>query len=136
MTVPWAAMIEALKELAVAWHMVRRRPFSATVRQLGQLDLAVEPIDPAGRWPEAHRVSRAIHAVSRRLPWTSTCLMQAVAAQRMLRRRGIASTCYLGMAATNAATDPLAAHAWVRVGDHMITGFCNEADYRVIAVFA
>lgn len=130
-------MFEASRELVMAWYSVRLRPFSNTVCHLGRLDLAARSNLAPEKWPDAQRVSRAIHAIARRTPWTSTCLMQAVAAQRMLRRRGIASVCYLGISTGNAFdADPLSAHAWVCAGDHMITGFCNESDYRVIAVFA
>lgn len=132
---PWRAMVEAAVEVTWAWFRVRRQPFSVVARHLGRIDMASLPTSAPSRWPEAQRVSRAIHAISRRTPWTSTCLMQAVAAQRMLRRRSVPSAAYLGIANGNATTDPLLAHAWVRVGDRMITGFCNEDDYRVIAIF-
>ncbi len=90
-----------------------------------------------GRAAEVAGLAWAIQAVGRRTPWVSTCLMQALAAQRMLRRRNIPATVYLAMLAGGRKTsDPLLAHAWVRCGDRVITGQCDESQYRVIATFA
>ena len=49
----------------------------------------------------------------------------------MLRRRGIPSTLYLGM-----TRDPVAAHAWLRVGDTNVTGGRDVERYAVVASFA
>ena len=53
-------------------------------------------------------------------PWMQAlCLPRALAAQTMLRRRGIASKLCLGVTREGGA---LAAHAWVEVGQEMIVG--------------
>ena len=60
------------------------------------------------------------------------CLPQAVGAQRMLRRRGIPSTLYLGI-------NPAAgydAHAWVRVGNLIVTGGPRPDQFAVVSSFA
>jgi len=69
---------------------------------------------------QAQRVGWAVSAVARRTPWKSACLVQAIAAKAMLRRRGIASTLYLGLARDDNQT--LQAHAWLSCGADMITG--------------
>ena len=46
----------------------------------------------------AQSIGWAVRAVARLTPWESACLVQAMAAKRMLRRRGIPSTLYLGLA--------------------------------------
>jgi hypothetical protein len=74
----------------------------------------------------------AIEAAARHLPWHPVCLPQAVAAQWMLRRRGIPSTLYLG-------ADPTAdyhAHAWVRAGTTIVTGGPLEKRFAVVSSFA
>jgi hypothetical protein len=48
----------------------------------------------------------------------------------MLRRRGIRSTLYLGV-----ARDPITAHAWLRVGALNVTGGQDVARYAVVASF-
>jgi transglutaminase superfamily protein len=67
---------------------------------------------------EATMVGPAVAAAARHLPWHPTCLRQALAAQRMLRRRGIANRLHLGVT----SVDDFRPHAWVAVGGHPIVG--------------
>lgn len=62
----------------------------------------------------------AIQAASRYTPWRSNCLAQALAANRMLQRRRLPSTLYIGVA--KPVDQPLAAHAWLRCGEQFVTG--------------
>jgi len=81
---------------------------------------------------DVQRIKWAVAAAARILPWNPVCLPQAVAAQWMLRRRGIPSTFYLG-------TDPAnqyAAHAWVRAGRIVVTGGDDPRRYTVVSTFA
>ena len=125
----------AQTELVFGWVLVRMAPFRWVARQLGHSGaVAGPPLDA-----DAVRVAEvawAIAAVSRRTPIPYTCLMQAVAAQRMLRRRRIPSTAYLAMAADTSNGRSLAAHAWVRCGTRVVVGACDESRFRVIARFA
>lgn len=83
---------------------------------------------------EVQQVAWAIRAVSRRTPWQSNCLAQAVAGQLMLRRRRIAGTLYIGVMKNGA--DALAAHAWLRSHEIIVTGGGQLDRYRVIACFS
>jgi hypothetical protein len=76
-------------------------------------------------------VGWAVAVAARRTPWRSLCLEQAIAAKMMLRRRGIASTMYLGVTAR-----PVHAHAWVRIGDLNVTGGSDVDRFAVVAMFA
>lgn len=127
---------QAAMELVFAWGCVRLLPFRWVVRYLGQPGAMAAPLQP-DMLPAAGRIAWAVQAVARRGPVTFTCLMQAVAAQRMLRRRNIPATVYLAMlAGRQGSGNPLLAHAWVRCGDRVVTGQCDESQYRVIATFA
>jgi len=77
-----------------------------------------------------------VQAVARHLPWRFVCLPQAIAAQRMLRRRGVASTLYLGVAPDREKPDAIAAHAWLRAGDKIVTGERESRHQRQVASFA
>jgi hypothetical protein len=81
--------------------------------------------------PAARDVAWGIGAAAARSPWRSKCLEQAIAAKMMLRRRGVPSTLYLGM-----MREPVAAHAWVRVGERNVTGGQDVRRYAVVASFA
>lgn len=124
-----AQVAEAIAYLALARVAVLALPFRVLTRRLGVRHAETPAI--AGADPASRRVAWAIAAAARRAPWRSECLEQAIAAKAMLRRRGIASTLYLGM-----ARDPVAAHAWLRVGDTNVTGGPDVARYAVVASFA
>lgn len=80
------------------------------------------------------RISWAVATASRHLPWNCTCLAQAIAGKAMLKSRGVPSTLYLGLA-KNGETQ-LQAHAWLRCGERIITGWQGMGRYTVIATFA
>lgn len=132
----WAAV-----ELAYAWWLVRCRPFRRVAAALGT---AAAPLEPPPQVAlsavdarRARDIGWAVHALARRLPQL-TCLMQVLAARRMLRRRGIAATTFLGILADRpaAASDPLLAHAWLYCGTRVIVGDGDLSQYRVIASFS
>lgn len=120
---------EAIAYLALARLAVIVLPFRVLAPRLGVHRAETPPgtvLDP-----ESRRVAWAVAAAASRTRWRSDCLEQAIAAKAMLRRRGIANTLYLGMAG-----DPVAAHAWLRVGDLNVTGGRDVAHYAVVASFA
>ena len=55
-----------------------------------------------------------------RVPWRSTCLVQALAARRWLARRGVASELVLGARKPGGAE--LDAHAWLKAGERIVVG--------------
>lgn len=124
-----AQVAEAIAYLALARVAVIALPFRLIARRLGTRQAETPAV--AGVHPASRHVAWAIAAASRRMPWRTECLEQAIAAKAMLRRRGIASTLYLGM-----LRDPVAAHAWLRVGDLNVTGGQDVARYAVVASFA
>ncbi len=90
----------------------------------------------------AHQVGRAVRTAANNTPWQSACLVQALAAQRMLQQRGIGGAFYLG-AATRAATQAenseppgLAAHAWLKCNDDFITGEAGHEQYAILSSFS
>jgi hypothetical protein len=66
------------------------------------------------------RVAFAIPRMGARVPWKGTCLVQALAAQRWLARRGIGSEIVLG--ARKAGDKGIDAHAWLKAGDRIVVG--------------
>lgn len=85
---------------------------------------------PALAW----KVSWVVRRVADAVPFTAVCLQQAIAAQWMLRWRGIASQLTVGVrreaeaSRTAAGRDPaqrLSYHAWLQVGGECVVG-CKE----------
>jgi hypothetical protein len=112
-------LLEATADLTRASVELRVAPKSRTVARLGNLQTteAAGRVGPEQR-AEAERVGRAVARVARRLPWHPSCLRQALAVQRMLRRRGIAGLLHLGVTGVGES----AAHAWVTVDGHPVVG--------------
>ena len=126
--------LEAATLLAGARFLVRFAPMRWYSPLLGTRMAESEPEAP----PEADAIARevgwAVRTVARRTPWASVCLPQAMAARWMLRRRGVASTLYLGVAIEE--EKGLLAHAWLRAGRRIVTGRDVMARYEPIARFA
>lgn len=80
------------------------------------------------------KVSRAVHTMSRVTWWESQCLVKAYAAMKMLNRRGISSTLYLGSGRDEQGN--MAAHAWLRSGSYLVTGKEGHERYTVVGMFA
>jgi hypothetical protein len=125
-------LVEAAALSTLAALLIRLFHFRRLAPRLGRhMAVSPEEQDESGR-EKAARVCRAIDVAARHLPWKPVCLPQAVAAQWMLRRRGISSTLYLG-------TDPAQAyhaHAWVRSGTTIVTGGPLEDRFTVVSSFA
>lgn len=82
----------------------------------------------------AVKVGWAIHAVSKRTPWESKCLVRAITAQVILHQKKISSTMYLGVAKDE--NKKLTAHAWVRCGSYILTGADEMKNFVQVAKFA
>lgn len=78
-------------------------------------------------------VSDALITMSRHTFWESKCLVMAIAALKMLERRGIDSTLYLGIARDTSGK--MIAHAWLRSGPYYITGFEGMERFTVVGKF-
>jgi hypothetical protein len=115
--------------LGIARAAVVALPFRMIAPRLGiaRAESPATTVVPTG----SGAVARAVAAAAHRPPWRSRCLEQAIAAQAMLRRRGIESTLYLGV-----AKDPVVAHAWLRVGPVNVTGGEDVERFAVVASFA
>ncbi|MEA2431643.1 MAG: hypothetical protein QOI19_2116 [Thermoleophilaceae bacterium] len=125
-------LIEAALALTRASLELRVLPSSRVVGLLGahrgvESDGAVGSAERG----EAELVGRMVSRVASRLPWAPSCLRQALAAQRMLRRRQIDSSLHLGVTGPHEAT----AHAWVTVGGQPIVGGAGLDRYVPLAAF-
>ncbi len=79
-------------------------------------------------------VQQAIQVMSRHTCWESKCLVRAIAAMKMLQRRNLESTLYLGTSKNELAE--LTAHAWLRCGSFYITGAEVMEQFTVVGKFA
>ncbi len=118
------ALLTAGLSLCRARLEVRLRPF----RKIASSLETPEPSQPltATETEQLEAIGWAIRALGARVPWFRNCLVQAVAAKRLLGRRGIASTLHLGVAPCIEQTS-FEAHAWLEVGGRIVVGRSEQA---------
>jgi hypothetical protein len=118
--------------LAIAGFAIAVLPF----RNIGILAGRSIPPLKIRRQTHLNRVRRirwAISASAARVPWRALCFQQGLAAQLMLRRRGIPSVLYYGAAQDD--RDGLSAHVWVRDGDVDVIGGEIADRFTILATF-
>ena len=80
--------------------------------------------------PPAERIAWAIRVVSRYLPGTRNCLVQSLAAQAMLARRGYPARLRIGVAKDEGGR--LKAHAWVECEGNIVIGSRGVSQYTAL----
>lgn len=134
-------LLETLFWLAIARLAMVTLPFRWLTLNMGER-MAETPIEtlPLEQRRTLFRIAWAIRKLSPHTPWQSKCLVQAMTAKRMLQRRKINSTLYLGVLINKendpADSDPLKAHAWLRSGRMLLTGAPGHRRFTVVATFA
>ncbi|MEX0685336.1 MAG: lasso peptide biosynthesis B2 protein [Balneolales bacterium] len=78
----------------------------------------------------AWNVANSVESVSRRVPWKSTCLVQAAAGKIMLNRRRLPATLYLGVNKNLREAGSIKPHAWLTSGPTVVIG--GDIDKYVI----
>jgi hypothetical protein len=77
------------------------------------------------------QIVRALATAGQRTPFRATCLIEALAAEAMLRRRGDDARFRLGV--VRPSDNGLAAHAWVELdGEVIVGGLDTLASYAVL----
>ena len=133
-------LAEAMFGLLAARIALMFVPFPRLARQFGTL---VSPSDPRVRAARtdadfrqnsiAGDISRAVTRAARYAPFKAVCLPQAIAAHRMLRRRGIASVMHFG--AAKGQIKSLDTHAWLDAAGVEVTGYPVAKQLAEIACF-
>ena len=112
-------------------------PFRLLATLLGEPqageDRSIAALD-ADEIAKACAVRRAILRVGGQLPWQSSCLVRALAAWMMLRRRHLPSVLQLGVR-TGPPAQGLSAHAWLKCGEVEVVGVETAAEFTPLAAF-
>lgn len=121
---------EAVVLSACYRYQILHRPFAKIAPAIGISRLET-PEDPASA--QVFAIKKAVEVVCKRMPWSCTCLVRALTAKKMLNRRGMGCTLYMGVAKD--AAGKMEAHAWLRCGDCYVTGGDGSAEYAVTAIY-
>lgn len=115
-------------------RLLMYRPFVKVAPRLGA-KTEETPIDHLTTdISQLKHISSALDVVSRHTLWDSKCLVKAIAGMKMLERRRIDSTLYLGTAKDE--NGGLIAHAWLRSGPLYLTGADVMNRFIVVEKFA
>ena len=79
----------------------------------------------------AIKVSYCVNQICEKTSWESKCLVRALTAQKLLMKKRISSTLYLGCGMEG---EKMIAHAWLRCGEAYVTGGNGEG-YAVVDKF-
>ena len=119
----------------LAWaRILKIKPFSKISPSLGEQMKETTFTTSEDNRKILSDVSNSIYRMSRYTFWESECLVKAIAAMKMLERRQIESTLYLGTAKDKSGK--LVAHAWLRSGPYYITGKETMDRFTVVSKFA
>lgn len=122
--------------ITLAWaRILLLIPFAKLARQLG--NKAQETSNQHAMLEHSiiiKHVASAVNITSRYTLWDSKCLVRAIAGSKMLERRRIDSTLYMGTARDEYGQ--LIAHAWLRSGPLYITGASEMFRFTVVENFA
>jgi hypothetical protein len=89
--------------------------------------------EPREIYKYAASVSRIVDRICTKTAWESKCLVRALTAQKLLLRKDLHSTMYLGCKLEDGK---MVAHAWLRCGEMYVTGGNGaEAGYAIVDKF-
>lgn len=125
----WLSVAEAILWLLAARLALRLVAFQTLEEWVGRPSR--DTVQGAERIEICRGVQWVISKASALLPGETVCFPRAIAAQRMLRRRGIQTTLYYG--AMTLPSRELKAHVWLQDGAFGIVGFENAEDYHILA---
>lgn len=121
-------LVEAGTALIAASAMVRLLPFRRAIRS-GSIQLGRRGRDPT----ELRALCWSVERVAGTLPWRPLCFEQGLAAQAMLRRRGLDALLHYGMG--KPGSGELAAHVWVSVDGKVVMGGESAEEFAEVASF-
>ena len=139
--------IEALFWCGLARLVILLLPFRIYARLMGKPHAELKEKDESSETNKTleaatrsslEEIGRAVRRAGRHAPWKTRksrktrCLVEAIAAKRMLKRRKINCRIYLGVAREN---DRMIAHAWLQSGNIILTGNKNLNTFTVVSIF-
>ncbi len=111
-------------------------PFKPLIRDLHQ---STQPphdeIVTTEEYETAILIEKAIARAAQQTPWKNSCLLQALCATRMFRRRGLPGHFCVGVHKEK-ESGLLKAHAWMNCSDRCITGRTTHEKFTVLTVFS
>lgn len=134
-----ALFLEAFCLTGIFRYSLGTKPFKELASGL-KLDRETRPVMTHS--PDSLEVARQIgwvvRATANFTPWSTSCLVQVLTAQRMLQKRNISGAFYLGVLQPGSEDEQpaLEAHAWLKCHDECITGESRHERFTVVSSFS
>ncbi len=125
---------ETLIILGTSRFIIWKLKFKQLAHLLGKVNQETNEYMEEIDLEQIKQISTTIKVLSRYTPWKSNCLVQAYAGKRLLARRKLGCTLYLGVAKDHDGT--MIAHAWLRCGNYYVTGGNGSLRYTITNRFA
>jgi hypothetical protein len=122
---------------AEAWRCLLRARWILLFRPFNKILPLLEDNPAMNKRPDnqlLERIQLSIMRASKKSPWRTRCFEQALAARMMLKRRGIATTTYFGVLKNE--NDKIEAHAWLKCGAFVVTGWQRMNEYKIVGTFS
>lgn len=126
-------LIEAFFLTGIMRFKILRVPFNKLKQQLGTHNKESAKEVPTQYYKQAKQIRWVVTHISKHTPWESLCLVQSMTVQKMLEKRGIPTTLYLGV--NKDTNNEMKAHSWIRCGEMYITGG-DGTGYATVAKFS
>lgn len=108
-------------------------PFNKLAKRIGTISLE-STIEPEEVFiPYIRKVRKAVMMTGKNTPWESLCLVQALTVQKLLKKKRIDNTVYLGL--FKDANSKVLAHAWIKCGNKVVVGEKGMEKFSVVAKF-
>lgn len=120
--------------LIYAFVLVRFIPLRWFSSMLGEFNRHVE-VDLDNREIQLIALFRKnLKRLKEILPWKVKCFEEALAGKKTLNRHAIKTTLFLGV--TKQGEQNLKAHAWLKSGNHFVTGERGYKQYTVVGFYS
>ncbi len=130
---------EAWINLVCNWFLVTHVPFSWWSKRLGALVQVPEAILTlsAQHAEMIVKSNRALARAAQCLPFNPSCLVWCMALKSMLVRHGVNATLHVGVPPRSKrdARAQMPLHAWLQVGNEVVTGSDLAAQYNSVAAY-
>lgn len=125
---------------ALRWSIVVRfcmffLPFKVYKGLLGKMQIVACGEYTGEQLVEAKKIRNIVMSVCNNTPWESKCLVQAISCKKMLQKKGIQTTLFLGVD-PNFKTSKMEAHAWLKMGDYILTGKQGYERFKVVNFYS
>ena len=81
-------------------------------------------------------VRKVVKATSKNTPWESKCMVQAISCKWLLKKYGIETTIYFGVQNDTDNPSKLKAHAWLKLGEYVLTGREGHKGFKVVNFYS